>query len=131
MRDVLEPELVLSGSSTLETQIRDGIRDLILSGTLLAGEELPTVRQTAVALSVRPEIVERAYAELERAGYLTSADLSGTFVTSLANARPRGLTHGADLENLCSEFLNLAASHGYCRQAVFETLQVMINRSKP
>jgi GntR family transcriptional regulator len=49
-------------------------------GRLGPGEQLPTVREVAVELSINPNTVNRAYAELERDGTLTSKRGRGTFI---------------------------------------------------
>jgi GntR family transcriptional regulator len=61
-------------------QIIDQVRGGIASGALLAGDQLPTVRQLAVDLSINPNTVVRAYRELELGGLLESNQGSGTFI---------------------------------------------------
>jgi GntR family transcriptional regulator len=80
------PELVLDGAEPIAQQIEEQIRRLVLSGALLAGEELPTIRAVAVGLGVSPRAVERAYDQLEQAGLLSRAEGSGP---RLAGPSPR------------------------------------------
>src|ERR687897_128572 len=51
-------------------QLERGLRAAIATGRLRPGDQLPTVRQLAVDLSVNANTVARVYAELERAGVL-------------------------------------------------------------
>jgi GntR family transcriptional regulator len=61
-------------------QIMDLVRSGIASGALRPGDQLPTVRQLAVDLSINPNTVVRAYRELELGGLLESNQGSGTFI---------------------------------------------------
>jgi GntR family transcriptional regulator len=63
-------------------QIIDAVLGGIASSTLLPGEQLPTVRQLAVDLSINPNTVVRAYRELEIRGILSTQQGMGTFITN-------------------------------------------------
>jgi GntR family transcriptional regulator len=51
-------------------QLERALRAAIATGRLQAGDQLPTVRQLAVDLSVNANTVARVYAELEHAGVI-------------------------------------------------------------
>ncbi len=53
----------------------------IAAGALAAGDQLPTVRQLAVDLSINPNTVVRAYRELEIRGILETQQGTGTFIS--------------------------------------------------
>jgi GntR family transcriptional regulator len=63
-------------------QIIDQVRGGIASGSLAAGDQLPTVRQLAVDLAINPNTVVRAYRELELGGLLETHQGTGTFISS-------------------------------------------------
>jgi GntR family transcriptional regulator len=63
-------------------QLRDQIHQAIGDGTLAPGAQLPTMREVAVALKVDLNTVQRAYAELERQGVITTLRGRGTFVAA-------------------------------------------------
>ena len=63
-------------------QIIDQVRGGIASGTLSVGDQLPTVRQLAVDLSINPNTVVRAYRELEFGGLLETHQGTGTFISA-------------------------------------------------
>src|SRR5437879_10297501 len=63
-------------------QIIDQVRGGIASGSLAVGDQLPTVRQLAVDLSVNPNTVARAYRELELGGLLETHQGTGTFISA-------------------------------------------------
>ena len=45
--------------------MRDGLRRLIVSGSLPLGEKLPSVRELSTQLTINPNTIQRAYRELE------------------------------------------------------------------
>ena len=61
-------------------QIIEQVKFGIARGDLQPGDQLPTVRQLAVDLSINPNTVIRAYRELEIEGVLETHQGSGTFV---------------------------------------------------
>ena len=100
-----DPELSLQGGVAICDQIRTQIRDCVVSGELLPGEQLPTVRAMAVELSVNPAAVSKAYQELEREGFLTSEEGSGTFVAAGTSSRDQRAEWRSEFERICQEFL--------------------------
>jgi GntR family transcriptional regulator len=62
-------------------QIVDQVRGGVASGALTVGDQLPTVRQLAVDLSINPNTVVRAYRELELGGLLETHQGTGTFIS--------------------------------------------------
>src|SRR5215471_8089380 len=61
-------------------QLIDQVRAGIATGSLAAGDQLPTVRQLAVDLAINPNTVVRAYRELELSGLLETHQGTGTFI---------------------------------------------------
>lgn len=49
-------------------QIMDQVRFAVLSGSVAAGEEMPSVRQMSAKLGVNPMTISKAYSFLERDG---------------------------------------------------------------
>lgn len=67
-------------------QIKDGFRQLIVTGALSAGDKLPSVRELATSLAINPNTIQRAYRELETEGYINSAPGKGSFAAMTENA---------------------------------------------
>ncbi len=63
-------------------QMVEKLEHLIISGGLEPLTRMPSVRSLAMELSVNPNTVQRAYAQLEQDGYLYTVSGRGTFVTS-------------------------------------------------
>ena len=62
-------------------QIVNQVKQLVTSGRLSPGDEVPPIRVLAEQLVVNPNTVARAYLELERAGIVTKRHGSGTYVS--------------------------------------------------
>ena len=61
-------------------QVVDRFQMLILTGALEPNTRMPSVRSLAVELSINPNTIQRAYAELERQGFIYTVKGRGTFV---------------------------------------------------
>ena len=62
-------------------QVAEKLEELMLLGVLGENEPLPSVRSLAMELSINPNTIQRAYAELERQGYIYSIQGKGSFVS--------------------------------------------------
>ena len=61
-------------------QVTEKFRMLIYQEALPAGSRLPSVRQLAMELSINPNTIQRAYAELEQEGLIYPVKGRGNFV---------------------------------------------------
>ncbi len=103
-------------------QIIEQVKFGIARGTLHPGEQLPTVRQLAVDLSVNPNTVIRAYRELEIEGVLETHQGSGTFIGDKKPAIDR-LERDRMLDQILTELLARASSYGLTLDDVLQGLQ--------
>ena len=67
-------------SRPIYEQIAWKFKELILKGVLAADEQMPSVRNLAMELSINPNTIQKAYAELERSGYIYTVKGRGNFV---------------------------------------------------
>lgn len=63
-------------------QMVEKLERLIVNGGLEPLTKMPSVRSLAMELSVNPNTVQRAYAQLEQDGYLYTVSGRGSFVTA-------------------------------------------------
>jgi len=61
-------------------QLIEQVKRSVALGVLAPGEQLPTVKQLAVDLTVNPNTVARAYRDLERDAVIETAPGRGSFV---------------------------------------------------
>lgn len=71
-------------SRPIYEQLEEKLRRLILSGAIAEGERLPSVRELASQLAINPNTIQRAYRELEQAGFIYSVPGKGSFAGKLS-----------------------------------------------
>ena len=101
-------------------QIVDEIELRILNGTYEMGMRLPSVRDLAVLAAVNPNTMQRALAELEEMGLVTTQRNTGRTVTTDETAVSRARDSKADL--LVETFMMQMQSLGLGRIEVLERL---------
>ena len=79
-------------------QVKDGLRHLVVTGALQAGDKLPSVRALATSLAINPNTIQRAYEALEQEGYLYTVSGKGSF------ASPQADVNAARRERLLEDF---------------------------
>ena len=62
-------------------QVVEKIQLLIVRGVLAPNSQLPSVRKLATELSINPNTIQRAYAELEQQGFIYPVKGRGNFVS--------------------------------------------------
>src|SRR3954447_972401 len=103
-------------------QIIDQVMGGIAAGALTGGDQLPTVRQVAVDLSINPNTVVRAYRELEIRGALETQQGTGTFISNQKVKRD-DLERQRQLNQLVSEFGSRAGAAGFTVEDLLEQLR--------
>ena len=77
-------EIIISNSSDKPSneQICMQVKNLIMNGTLSAGEALPSMRVLAKDLHISVITVQRAYEDLTRDGFIETVSGKGSFVAA-------------------------------------------------
>lgn len=77
-------EIIISNSSDkpIYEQICIQVKNLIMNGTLSAGEALPSMRALAKDLHISVITVQRAYEDLTRDGFIETVSGKGSFVAA-------------------------------------------------
>ena len=107
-------------------QIVDEIELRILNGTYEMGMRLPSVRDLAVLAAVNPNTMQRALAELEEMGLVTTQRNTGRTVTTDDSAVSRARDIKADL--IAETFLMQMKALGLSREEVLERLAKKENK---
>jgi GntR family transcriptional regulator len=103
-------------------QIIDQVTGGLAAGSLSSGEQLPTVRQVAVDLSINPNTVMRAYREMEIRGIIESLQGTGTFIAD-QNGKPDEADRKRRLSQLVGEFVARAGAAGFTIQELQDQLK--------
>ena len=112
-------------------QLIEQVKRSVAIGVLAPGEQLPTVKQLALDLTINPNTVARAYRDLERDQVIETAAGRGSFVRSNGAATTARKT----LSEVAVESLNVsireAKNIGLTRSEVLQLVQDTVNRWFP
>ena len=106
-------------------QIIDQVRSGVASGSLNAGDQLPTVRQLAVDLAINPNTVLRAYRELELGGLLETHQGTGTFVAN-KKVEKNSAERDRRLTQMAGEFAARAGAAGFTLEDLIDRLRDLL-----
>ena len=106
-------------------QLIDQVNSAIAAGRLVAGDQLPTVRQAAVDLAINPNTVIRAYRELEIRGILSTQQGTGTFVTD-ARVEESKAERERRLTRLVDEFAARAGRESFTIEELIARLEEIL-----
>jgi GntR family transcriptional regulator len=103
-------------------QIIDQVLGGIAAGMLTGGDQLPTVRQVSVDLSINPNTVVRAYRELEIRGVIETQQGTGTFIAH-KKIRQDEVERQRRLTQIVTEFVARAGGAGFTVEDLLEQLK--------
>lgn len=109
-----------SGKS-LHEQIEDEIKRLIVSGAWQTDEQLPSVRELSMQLTVNPNTVQRAYKSLEQDGFIYSIKGKGNFVSAVS--REDGKRRRAELRDAITTAVRELSFLGEDEEAVLDLIR--------
>jgi len=103
-------------------QIKEQVKGLIHAGQIKTGDQLPTIRELSVELSVNFNTVALAYRDLANEGVIVTERGRGTFVASTPGEQEMQIIRAEKLHNLVSALLRETDRLGYERQEVEKIL---------
>ena len=110
-------------------QLIDQVRSGIASGSLTAGDQLPTVRQLAVDLAINPNTVMRAYRELELGGLLETHQGTGTFIAN-KKLEKNSAERERQLAQMAGEFAARAGAAGFTLEDLIDRLHDLLPKRR-
>jgi len=105
-------------------QLREQFLRAMGAGALKPGDQMPTMRQVAVAFRIDLNTVRHAYDELERAGAVVLVRGRGSFVAEPA-AGLEGPDHEAEAEGLARQVLAAAAAAGVSPELLVQKITAL------
>lgn len=118
-------EIDYSNGIPVWVQVKHGLLHLIMSGYFLPGEQLPTVRQLAVQLSINYNTVSKVYMDLEREGFIVTKRGKGTFVVERGPLEKHNMPL---MQGLVDNFLQKAFSAGMTADDILEVIQERLTK---
>ncbi|HOE89252.1 MAG TPA: GntR family transcriptional regulator [Sphaerochaeta sp.] len=79
--DTVNIQISNASNDPIYVQIKNQIKSAIISGSMAAGEQLPSIRYLAKELRVSVITTKRAYDELEAEGFINSVQGRGSYVS--------------------------------------------------
>jgi len=76
----------LMSRTPMYEQIIDQLETFVLKGILKAGDQIPSVRNLSIQLSINPNTIQKAYSELDRMGIIYTVPGKGCFIAEEAIA---------------------------------------------
>ena len=118
-----------SSGIPIYVQLRDQILRALGAGVLAKGEQMPTMREVAVALAIDLNTVRHAYDELERMGAITLVRGRGSFVAE--PPAPMGArAQAAQIDNLAKQTLATAIAAGIDPAALADRIKVLAKQKE-
>lgn len=117
----------------LYLQIAREIKHSIAVGALRSGEQLPSVREVALQITVNPNTVAKAYRELETRGIVETRRGTGTFVaeeTAPISAEERRRVLGRMIDKVLDEGRHLKMSEGEVMRLFFDRITTFKEESE-
>ena len=114
-------DAVFNNSVPIYLQIVSEIKKQIVSGKLIPGERIPSVRELALTYKVNPNTMQKALIELEENGLIKTARTNGKFVTEDENIINKIKNDYAD--NLTQNYLSEMISLGITKQEIKERIK--------
>src|SRR5512136_1849161 len=99
-------------------QIKEQIKGLIHAGQIKTGDQLPTIRELSVELSVNFNTVALAYRDLVNEGVIITERGKGTFVSSTPGVEEMQSIRREKLRSLIEALLKETDRLGYAHEEV-------------
>ena len=114
-------DAVFNNSVPIYLQIVSEIKKQIVSGKLIPGERIPSIRELALTYKVNPNTMQKALIELEENGLIKTERTNGKFVTEDENIINKIKNDYAD--NLTQNYLSEMISLGITKQEIKERIK--------
>lgn len=118
--------IIISNSSDipLYKQVKEQIKNKIVSNELKAGELLPSIRNLAKGLRISVITTKNAYEELEKEGYVETIPGKGTYVANKNTEIIRD-EQLQKIENLIDTAVSIAKISGISKKEIEDMLSIL------
>jgi len=127
--DLLKSLRLDNSGVPIYVQLREQILRNLGAGALTSGDQMPTMREVAVALKIDLNTVRHAYDELERMGAITLVRGRGSFVAQPPPAM--GVrAQAVQIDGLAKQVLATAAAAGIDPVALADRMKVLAKQKE-
>ncbi|QDW38387.1 GntR family transcriptional regulator [Bradyrhizobium sp. KBS0727] len=127
--DLLNTLRLESSGVPIYVQLREQILRQLGAGVLAAGDQMPTMREVAVALKIDLNTVRHTYDELERIGAITLVRGRGSFVAKPPPALG-ARAQQAQTDGLAKQVLATAATMGIDPVALADRIKALAKQKE-
>jgi len=127
--DLLKSLRLDSSGVPIYVQLRDQILRQLGAGVLAPGDQMPTMREVAVALKIDLNTVRHTYDELERMGAITLVRGRGSFVAQpppAISVRAQAM----QIDSLAKQALATAAAAGIDPVALADRIKALVKQKE-
>lgn len=124
----MEIEIEFQSGIPLYEQIAHQVLELIDSGGLSPGDQLPTTRELAVKLGVNFNTVARAYRMLDRGEIISTQHGRGTFILEQGEKKNARKQKVENIEELTRFYLRKATYLGFEPEEIRTCFEEMVER---
>jgi len=118
----MDIQLDFRSGQPIYIQIVEQIRELVASGEMKPGDQLPTVRQLATELRINFNTVARAYRLLDEAGLISTQQGRGTYIWEMPSEETSRRLRQEELDSLTRRYLGMADRLGFTPTEVSSAL---------
>jgi GntR family transcriptional regulator len=112
------------------TQLVDRIKQMVVSGRLQPGQQLPTMRQLAADLRINYNTVGRAYTLLDQERVISTQQGRGTFIASRLDEHQLQRLRMDKLRSMTRLVTEEAIALGYDPEEIQQIFQEQLNEAR-
>ncbi len=124
-------EIIISNDSDIPIyeQIKDQLKTKIISGELVSGELLPSIRSLAKDLRCSVITTKNAYEELVKEGYVKTIPSKGFYVSTVNKelAKEEQLNK---IQDLLESAINIAKMNNFSQKVISDMLNILYEEDK-
>jgi len=126
----MQIQIDFRSAQPIYAQIIEQIQQMIASGELKQGDQLPTVRQLAADLRVNFNTIARAYRLLDEAGLISTQQGRGTYIWESPSEESRDELRQNSLKEITRRYLDEAERLDFSKSEISKALQEELESRK-
>ena len=125
----MDLEIDLESGVPIYMQIVDRVKQMVVSGRLRPGQQLPTIRQLATDLRINYNTVGRAYGILDQEGVISTQQGRGTYIASRLGEGQVQKMRLDKLRAMLGQVIREARVLGYGREEIEQIVEEQLHET--